>query len=345
MNILLTGATGFIGRRLVQELLAQKHKIFVLTRPQSKERAKSLLNNNDINFIEGDIEDTDVLSHISVVSQIIDQIECVVHLAALYDLQASLTDSYMSNVIGTQNIVNLVGKMKNLKYFHYFSTYGVNTPLKGRVMEDDLAQDEFPFPDPYTKTKNDAEHMVRTRMPDSVKTIIHRPGIIIGDSRDGSLDKINGPYFFFDFLKNLKKLGPLAHKIPFLPMPLNKGSLLPVLPVDILVDWCAHIINNPPKAHFRCYHLVPSQTIRTIDFLEYGSKLIGIPMKLIPFKYTQVFPPVFPLLKLPTEIIFYMRQEVEFDRSHLNADYPKLLSPQYRDYLPKIIENYLKEYP
>lgn len=343
MKILITGASGFIGRKLVEELLSEKHQLYILTRPQSRDACVGLFGQSSaVTYIEGDIEDTDVLSNISAVAEHIDRIDCVVHLAALYDLQASLSDSYMKNVIGTQNIINLLGKMSQVKYFHYFSTYAVNPLLKGIAKEDALVKEAYQFPDEYTRTKNDAEHLVRARTPDSVKVIIHRPGIIIGDSNTGKVDRFNGPYYFFEFIRKLKLLGPIAKRIPFIPMPLGNGSLLPVLPVNILVKWSAHIINHPPKAPFRCYHLVSQEIISTKKFLEDSIKLIGLPLKLAPIKQSKLFPHLFPILRMPTEIIFYMKQEVIFERSQLTEDYPNLQAPLYQEYLPQIIKGYLE---
>lgn len=347
MNILITGATGFIGRRLVKELLSathpQKHHLFILTRPQSKSTCLELFGQDDrITLIEGDIEDTDVLLNIYSVSQYIDQIQAVVHLAALYDLTAPLKPSYLKNVIGTQNIINLLKKMKSVQTFHYFSTYAVNPVSEGIVREDRLMKDEATFPNDYTRTKNDAEHLVRNQTPDHINVVIHRPAVIIGDATTGKLDKIDGPYYFYEFIRKLKLLGPLSAKIPLIPMPLSKGSLLPVLPVNYLVQWCAHIISHPPKERLRCYHLVSEETIDTQTFLEDSMKLMDVPIKLMPFKYTEIFPPLFPLLNMPKEIIFYMKQAVIFDRKTLSADYPQLQAPPYKEYLPKIIQGYLE---
>jgi thioester reductase-like protein len=347
MNILITGASGFIGRRLVKELLSEtqteKHKLFLLTRPQSKNACLELFGKDPrITYIEGDIEDTDVLLNIYSVSKVIDQVDTVVHLAALYDLTAGLKESYLKNVIGTQNMINLLKKMKGVKTFHYFSTYAVNPVSEGVVREEQLARDEAPFPNQYTRTKNDAEHLVRNQTPSHIKVVIHRPAVIVGDSETGRLDKIDGPYYFYEFIRKLKMLGPAATRIPVIPMPLSKGSLFPVLPVNYLVKWCAHIITHPPKERLRTYHLVSEELIDTKIFLEDSMELMGVSSKLMPFKYTKVFPPLFPFLNMPTEIIFYMKQAVVFDRKTLSEDYPELKAPPYKEYLPKIIEGYLE---
>lgn len=343
MNILLTGATGLIGQRIVRKLAQEKHKLFLLVRPESKQKAKTLFQDlEDVTFIEGDIEDTDVVKNIYTVSHFIDEIDCLVHLAAYYNLSATLTEAYLKNVIGTQNILHLMSKMKKLTHFHYFSTYAVNPISQGAVNENFLVQDNLSFPDEYSKTKNHAEHLVRKNKVPGVKTVIHRPGIIIGDSETGEMEKTDGPYYFFDFIQKLKKYDFVNSKLPFLPIPVQENSYLPVLPVDILTNWCSHIILNPPKEDLRCYHLIPSPAIKTQDFLEASMELLGLPLRILPIKQTKLVAPILPLVKIPKEAAFYMNQQTIFDRSQLTTDYPELTNPPYQKYLGNLIRGYKK---
>lgn len=345
MKILVTGASGFIGKRLVKDLLSHNHEIFLLVRPQSKKKVTNTFNGCNVRIIEGDIEKTDILSNISSMSEDLDGIECVVHLAALYEIEASLTEAYMMNVVGTQNIINFIQNMKSIKFFHYFSTYAVNPCTKGTVSEDFLTKGESAFNDNYSKTKNDAEHLVRRRVPSHITTVIHRPGIIIGDSKQGQMDKIDGPYYFFNFILKLKSIDIVTQHLPFLPLPLNQNSLLPVLPVDILINWSSHIIRNTKQGDLRCYHLIPKELINTKSFLEKSMSLMGLPLKVIAVNNKSIFKPIFPALKLPKEIIHYMQQETIFLRSNLEKDFPELTTPSYQEYLPAIIDGYLRSSP
>jgi nucleoside-diphosphate-sugar epimerase len=343
MNILLTGATGLIGQRIVRRLSREGHKIYLLVRPQSKSKAIELFSDvPTITYIEGDIEDKDVVKNIYTVSQLLDEIEGLVHLAAFYDLEASLEEAYLKNVLGTQNILHLMSKMKSIKYFHYFSTYAVNPTKSGLVSENDLTENDLLFEDHYSKTKNHAEHLVRRHNLNHIHTVIHRPGIIIGDSNSGVTTKHDGVYFFYDFVRQLKKMNIMRLKIPYLPMLVHENSYLPVLPVDTLTDWSCHIISHPPQENMKTYHLVPTPSIRTKDFLEASMKLLGVPMKLFPLGQVKVITPLLPFLKIPKEAAFYMNQLALFDRTNLEKDYPELTCKTYDEYLPKIIKAYLE---
>jgi thioester reductase-like protein len=343
MNILLTGSTGLIGQRMTRKLAHEGHKLFLLVRPSSKKKAQALFKDlPSIIYIVGDIEDTDVVKNIYSVSHYIDEIECLVHLAAYYNLEATLSEAYIKNVLGTQNIIQLISKMKELKYFHYFSTYAVNPKINERVLESELTNDDRLFQDDYAKTKNHAEHLVRKLNLPKIKTVIHRPGIVIGDSKTGQTEKEDGVYFFFNFIEKLKKVKLLIDKLPALPMLIGETSKLPILPVDILAEWSSHIISNPPAAPLSCYHLISDEQINTKKLLERAMVLLGFPLKLMPIKTHPLLSRALPFLKIPKEAAFYMNQTADFDRSQLTADYPNFKCPRYEDYLPQIIRGFLE---
>lgn len=342
MKILMTGGTGFIGQRLAIELSRLGHEILILTRKESFSKAKNIFKHSpEITLIEGDIIHSDVISNLSVVSNVVDQIECVIHLAALYDLQASHSDSYLMNVVGTQNLINLMKKMNKLKFFHYFSTYAVNPLVSGIIKEDFLMEEIGSHLDHYTKTKNTAEFLVRKSLIENVQTIIHRPGIIIGDSRTGKMDKMDGPYFFFSFIKKLKNVSTLMDKIKYLPLPVKANAKSPILPVDTLVEWCCEIIMKPKEGQLNCYHLIPRKSILTKNFLEYSMLLLNLPLNIIYLNLPAIFVPIFKVIKMPKELLFFMSQEASLDRSKLEADFPHLIEKDYQEYLPIIINQFL----
>ncbi len=176
MKILVTGATGFIGRRLTRQLARSGNEIYCLVRKTSLEKAKKLFSDlPNINFVTGDLTNNDVLDQVSGAEVIMNSIEAVVHLAATYDLSVSETEAYLSNVVGTQNLLFLLQRMKKLTIFHYMSTYTVSGIHEGEFMEEDL-NPGTPFRDNYSQTKMQAELLVRnTRMP-TVALRIYRPG-------------------------------------------------------------------------------------------------------------------------------------------------------------------------
>lgn len=335
MKILITGATGFIGKRLADKLCASENDIYVLVRRQSLEKARKIFaDKKNVHFIHGDVSNNDVLDTMLGVELLPDDIESVVHLAAIYDLEVSLSSAYANNVVGTQNIIYLIQRMKNLKYFHHVSTYAVSGIFDGEFKEDQI-ESNVQFPDFYSRTKMQAEYLVRNAILKNTKVRIYRPGIVIGDSKTGEMDKVDGPYYFmrlFDKLQNYKHLIPLRH----LPVSCHAGATVPFLPVDTLVDWLHEMISNPTNDKMKCYHLIPDEKILVTDFVNMALEHYQIDMKVQRIPFPELYASILPHLKIPKELVPYMQTKTRYSKTHIKKDYPHLKAPSYKDYMPTI---------
>ena len=231
MNILITGATGFLGGYLIRELAAQFENIYIVSRKEQT----AFKNYSNVKFIKGDITQLEVLNlEEDLRSILLDSIDLVLHAAALYDLSASYTDCFLQNVVGTQNILHLLKGMKNLKSFYYISTIAVGDPDLFYLEENILPKREK-FSDAYSETKYLAEQFVRDNINKCFVTRIIRPGIVIGDSVTLKMEKIDGPYYF---IEAFKKYSHLLKYSPIVPLSYNPKSKMPIIPVD----HCAHYI-------------------------------------------------------------------------------------------------------
>lgn len=337
MKILITGATGFIGKRLTAELIKEDHEVFLLVRRQSLEKARAIFGDS-AKYIIGDITQNDIVEEVSGAQLIRDEIDTVLHLAAYYDLSASMAETYLHNVIGTQNLLFLMQKMERLKTLHYVSTYAVSGVRDGDFSEEDLDAG-VEFPDNYSKTKMQAEFLVRNAKLPSVKKRIYRPGIIVGDSRTGEMDKVDGPYYFFKFFHSLHRW---VGKIPVgvLPVSYDSEATIPLLPVDTLVDWLKHMILHPTIEEHRTYHLLPSEKIQIGQFIEESLKAFDLNLKVHRVPFPKLYAKVLPFLKVPKEVASYMHSRTRYSQSNLSKDYPKLRSPKLKNYLPNLIERF-----
>ena len=117
---------------------------------------------------------------------------------------------------------------------------------------------------------------------------------------------------------------------------------MPVVPVDVLVDWSTHIILNPKNRELSVYHLIPKTPISTKEFLEQSMKCLSLPLEIICVPKTKIFAPLFRLLNIPKELVFYMEQAATLDRTNLNKDYPELIEPDFQTYLPILIKEYCR---
>ena len=113
---------------------------------------------------------------------------------------------------------------------------------------------------PYFRTKHDSEGIVRKEC--KVPWRIFRPGIVVGDSRTGEAEKIDGPYYFFKLIQKMRKALP-----SWMPTIGIEGGRINVVPVDFVVsamDYIAHLKGEDGK----CFHLTDPHPMRVGDLLN-----------------------------------------------------------------------------
>src|SRR3954451_12513143 len=126
MSYFVTGATGFIGRHLVERLLEREGDIYLLVREGSEDklarRAEAAGEQADrLKPVRGDISEPSLgLSDEDEAA--LDGVEHFFHLAAIYDMTASDEErNRRLNVLGTQNAVDLANEL-GAKHLHYASS-------------------------------------------------------------------------------------------------------------------------------------------------------------------------------------------------------------------------------
>jgi nucleoside-diphosphate-sugar epimerase len=183
MNALVTGATGFIGSHLCEELARRGHKVTCLIREKSNLK---WIENIDLKIISGDCENIESLY------DAVDSIDYVFHLAGL--TKACSEDKFFSaNTRGTENIIKaVVEKNPKLKRFIYISSLAAVGPSKNGSP---LKEEADPMPvSIYGKSKLEGEKAV-LKYKKSIPVTVLRPSAVYGP-RDRD---------FFIFFKMLKK--------------------------------------------------------------------------------------------------------------------------------------------
>ena len=119
---------------------------------------------------------------------------------------------------------------------------------------------------PYFMTKHESEKIVRTES--KVPWTVYRPALVVGDSRTGEMDKIDGPYYFFKLIQRMRQILP-----PWMPSIGLEGGRINIVPVDFVVAALDHISHLKTDLAGRCFHLVDPQGYRVGDVLD----IIGRP--------------------------------------------------------------------
>ena len=91
---------------------------------------------------------------------------------------------------------------------------------------------------------------------------IYRPALVVGDSRTGEMDKIDGPYYFFKLIQRLRKMLP-----SWMPTIGIEGGRINVVPVDFVVNAVDHIAHLKGEDG-KCFHLVDPTPMRVGDLLN-----------------------------------------------------------------------------
>jgi UDP-glucose 4-epimerase len=123
MNILVTGATGFMGSHLCRELIQRGYTVFGLSHSGRIQNINSLLNQKEFHLQRGDIRDVNTLSEIIKVNNI----KVIFHLAAQLPQGEDLNNPFLCfdiNARGTLNLLN-AAYLNGVDKFIYASTMSV----------------------------------------------------------------------------------------------------------------------------------------------------------------------------------------------------------------------------
>lgn len=208
--LLMTGFPGFLGSALLPRLLARREGVraLCLVQPQHMAEASSRVSEitsahphtrKRIELLAGDITAPD-LGIPPTSRDVLEEVNEVWHLAAVYDLAVAPETARRVNVDGTARIVELCQSRQRLSRLQYVSTCYVSGRYEGEFTEDALDEGQ-PFRNHYETTKYEAEMLVRKAMADGLPATVYRPGIVVGDSRTGETQKYDGPYFLATFLR------------------------------------------------------------------------------------------------------------------------------------------------
>ena len=241
MSYFVTGATGFIGRHLVELLLQREGTMYVLVREGSKGRLEELRNRWGVGSerlvgVVGDLSQRRLGVSDGEVERLRGQIDHFFHLAAIYDMTADAESQKVANIEGTRHMVEFAEAVE-AERVHMVSSIAAAGLYKGVWRENMFEEAENLDVHPYFRTKHESEAIVRTEC--SRPWRVYRPGIVVGHSETGEMDKIDGPYYFFKLIRRLR--GAVPEWMPMLGVEGREINLVPVDFVARAMDQIAHL--------------------------------------------------------------------------------------------------------
>jgi NAD(P)-dependent dehydrogenase (short-subunit alcohol dehydrogenase family) len=273
MQYFVTGATGFIGKRLVKKLLERKGSVVhFLLRKESAGKVAELRSYWGVSAaravpVFGDLTSRKLGVSAEDVKKLKGQIDHFHHLAAVYDLSADAESQAAVNIEGTRNTVEFA-KAIDAGHFHHVSSIAAAGLYEG-VFREDMFEEAEGLDHPYFLTKHESEKIVRQdcKMPWTV----YRPAMVVGDSTTGEMDKIDGPYYFFKLIQRMRQLLP-----PWMPAVGLEGGRVNIVPVDFVVN-AINVISHQKAIGKKCFHLVDPVGYRVGDVLDIFSRAAHAP--------------------------------------------------------------------
>jgi thioester reductase-like protein len=247
LNYFVTGATGFIGRHLVEQLLRRDGTVYALVREGSRGRLDELverLNAGDrVVPVVGDLAKEGL-----GIEGFDEKVDHFFHLAAIYDMSADQDEMEKANVEGTRHVVEFANSI-DVELFHHTSSIAVAGKFSG-LFREDMFDEGQKLPHAYHSSKFESEKLVREELDGRFR--VYRPGIVVGHSVTGEMDKVDGPYYFFKLIQKLR------HALPeWFPIVGPEGKNANLVPVDFVARAMDHIAHLPDDDLYgNTFHLV-----------------------------------------------------------------------------------------
>ncbi|MBP6645920.1 MAG: SDR family oxidoreductase, partial [Burkholderiaceae bacterium] len=273
MQYFVTGATGFIGKRLVKKLLERKGAVVhFLIRKESEDKVPGLREFWGVSAarakpVFGDLTSKKLGVAADAIKQLKGQVDHFYHLAAVYDLGADAESQVAVNIDGTRNTIDFA-KAIDAGHFHHVSSIAAAGLYEG-VFREDMFEEAENTEHPYFMTKHESEKLVRKE--GKLPWTVYRPAMVVGDSKTGEMDKIDGPYYFFKLIQRMRQILP-----PWMPSVGLEGGRINIVPVDFVVNALDHISHHH-RTSGKCFHLVDPQGYRVGDVLDILSKAAHAP--------------------------------------------------------------------
>jgi NAD(P)-dependent dehydrogenase (short-subunit alcohol dehydrogenase family) len=263
MAYFVTGGTGFIGHNLINLLLKRRGKIYLLVRKDSMEKLEQLKarwgkSSKRIIAVPGDLTQPFLGVSPARRKELKGNIQNFFHLAAIYDLKADAQTQETVNIKGTGHAIQLAESI-GAGRFHHVSSIAAAGLYPGTFTEEMFDQ-AVGLENPYFRTKHESEGLVRHKC--SIPWRIYRPGIVVGNSKTGEIDKIDGPYYFFKLIQKMRRA--LPSWVPTIGL---EGARLNIVPVDYVVQAMDHIAHQP-RQDGKCFHLTDPNPMRIGEVLN-----------------------------------------------------------------------------
>ncbi|MBU7581849.1 MAG: amino acid adenylation domain-containing protein [Nostoc sp. TH1S01] len=282
-NILLTGATGFVGAFLLYELLQQTHaNIYCLVRATNAEEGKKRIQSslesyllwhesfsNRIIPVVGNLPEPLLGLSRQKFQVLAELIDVIYHNGAWVHHTSPYSTLKAANVLGTQEVLRLASQVK-VKPVHFISTQSVFSAEGDsgvKLVREQDSLDDYQVPSSgYAQSKWVAEKLVSIARDRGLPVSIHRIGRVSGHSKTGVFNQND---FLYRLIIGCIKL----EKVP-------EGNMIEdMAPVDYVSQAIVHL-SRQEKSIGKAFHFVNTQPFHSIKLIDLLRSL-GYPLQQI----------------------------------------------------------------
>ncbi len=204
-RVLLTGATGRLGRCVAEELAAAGCDLVLIVRASSPEAARNRVRQalapsvswRQLTAISGDVSQPWLGLGVRGRRRLLASLDAVVHAAATTSFTSPLEAARATNVAATRHILAFAERAPRLLRFAHVSTAFVAGRRTGRILEPELEHDNG-FLNTYQQSKYEAE-LLLAHYRDVLPIVVFRPSIVLDGP--GSLQRRSAFRFAFELVR------------------------------------------------------------------------------------------------------------------------------------------------
>lgn len=281
--ILITGATGFLGARLVWELCRRGHELWLMHRGEPPPVRAHLA---ALQGLFGGAIDAEMpppqwvpgnlwlpLAGVSSewIARHAGKIGAIVHLAADTRLRpVRQADQARTNIGGAEAVADLAEAL-GVTDLHHVSTAAIAGNTVGEFTEEDLDRGQT-FRTHCEWTKFEAEVLLRRRADEGrLRLTVHRPATLVGDSETGGAATFQ---HFYLLLAAWRRFSEQTRPGVRMVLPLNGEATIPLMPVNHVAEGIAAALTDP-EAPGQVFHWTPHRPL-TLDGLDRAlAQLLG----------------------------------------------------------------------
>jgi len=314
--VLVTGFPRLVARLVVDELLTRSptRRVRLLAREKFMADAETFVrrsvDSSRVELIEGDAASIDLGLSGREFRRLAAETTHIQHHANISYEGIDAKTIRALNEQGAREMLELARNAPKLRRLVHQSAAMVSGDRTGVVREDELDRGQS-FRTPVEESKYRAERLM-LRAANALPVTVVRPSLIVGHSKTGEIDRLDGPYLLIMLL--------LTSPVEItLPMPTRGDAPLHMVPVDYVARASVALMDDP-RAVGRAFHLVDPAPMSARHVYELVARIAGrrIPRGFIPINLTRAVlraPGVDRIAKSPRAFLDHLATDVAYDAS------------------------------